>query len=281
MTWDWALSTRWAVSESSRAFEKLAIEQGVKIHYNAPVTRILAEPFESAEAVVVNGEIIPADAVIANADYHHVETQLLEPYARSYSEKYWQKRVLSPSALLVFLGVEKRLPGLQHHNLLFDADWDGHFGEVFTTKSWSHEPLLYVCVPSRTDASVAPKDHENLFLLAPMAAGLTPRQHDMEVIVDKLIKRIEKAAGTKFAKSIVVKDIRAHKYFEETFNAFQGNAFGLSHTRRQSAVLRPRLMSRKVPNLYYVGQYTNPGTGVPMVVISGKIVSRLVTERLK
>jgi phytoene desaturase len=262
----------------ARAFESVAREVGADIRYNKAVTRIEVDR-NKVQAVWVGEERFACDAVVANADYQFVETKLLPSEARSYDEQYWSRRQISPSGLVAVIGVKRKLPELQHHNLFFDTDWDRHFDDVFTSKRWSERPLFYACVPSRTDASVAPKGHENMFLLAPMAAGTNPSQTEMDATTDAMLRRIEQKTGVSFMEDIVTREVLGPSYFTDTFNAYKGNAFGLSHTMTQSAVLRPRLQSKRVPNLFYTGQYTNPGTGVPMVIQSGQIAARLVRER--
>ncbi|HPR10162.1 MAG TPA: FAD-dependent oxidoreductase, partial [Candidatus Saccharibacteria bacterium] len=218
---------------------------------------------------------------IANADYHHVETKLVPRNYQSYPEKYWAKKTLSPSAMLVYLGVDKVVPGLLHHTMFFDADWHGHFDQVFSKKEWSLRPLFYVSNPSKTDPTVAPKGKENIIMLAPLANGLHPTKDQINELVESLIARLEARTKTNISKHIVVKKVVLMDFFAETFNAYKGNAFGLAHTLGQSAMFRPRMQSKKLKNLYYVGQYTNPGTGVPMVVLSGKIIARVVGERVR
>lgn len=262
-----------------KAFESICLSRGVTFRYNATVTRIEASR-KHATAVWVGDDRIEADVVVANADYHHVETELLAHNYQSYKEKYWQQKTLSPSAVLVYLGVSKKVEGLKHHTLFFDTDWHGHFADVFKKQTWSSRPMFYAGTPSKTDPSVAPKDHENIFLLAPMANGVVPTAAQRDELVSSMIARIEARTGTKFAEDIVVREVRDAQYFMDTFNAYRGNAFGLAHTLSQSAVFRPRMQSRKIKNLFYVGQYTNPGTGVPIVVLSGKVVARLVQEKL-
>jgi phytoene desaturase len=261
----------------AKAVEKVAKAAGAKFRYSVEVERIETEN-GLARAVWAGGERIVADVVVSAGDYADTETRLLDPMSRAYSSRYWKRKQMSPSGLIVTVGVNRKLPGLEHHNLFFDTDWDGHFNEVFDTKVWSERPLFYLCVPSRTDPGVAPAGHENLYFLAPMAAGTRPNKEQLNVGARALIARVETAIGQKFADDIEVMTPYGPDYFEETFHAYKGNAFGLAHTLTQSATLRPRLRSRKVKNLYYAGQYTNPGTGVPMVLISGKIVARLVRE---
>jgi phytoene desaturase len=263
----------------AKAFETIAKEQGATFVYNAEVEKIHTAQHKASH-VEVNGELLEFDAIVANADYHHVETKLVPKNYQTYSERYWRKKTLSPSAMLVYLGVNKKVPGLLHHTMFFDSDWHGHFEQVFNKKEWSSRPLFYVSNPSKTDSSVAPKGTENIILLAPLANGLHPTEAQVDELVESLIARLESHTKTQISKDIVVKKIAMMDFFADTFNAYKGNAFGLAHTLGQSAMFRPRMQSRKLHNLFYVGQYTNPGTGVPMVILSGKIVARVVGERI-
>jgi phytoene desaturase len=203
---------------------------------------------------------------------------LLATTARSYPKRYWQRKTLSPSGVLIFLGINKKIPALKHHNSFFDSDWHGHFNQVFKKRTWSPRPLFYIGAPSKTDATVAPKGSENLFVLAPMANGVVPTDDQLDELVESIIARIESHTGTNIQDNIVVREIKDARFFEETFNAYKGNAFGLAHTLRQTAMFRPSISSKKVKNLFYAGQYTNPGTGVPMVVLSGKLAARLAIK---
>jgi phytoene desaturase len=261
----------------AKGFESLAKSLGVSIHYNIPVQNII----ESAGKVVAvqTGDVqVQVDAVVANADYHHVDSQLLK--TPNLRPEQWSKKVLAPSGMIALLGVNKRLPRLQHHNLFFDTDWDAHFREVFNKKVWSDDPLFYLCAPAKTDTAVAPKNYENLFVLAPMAAGLHPTPAQQQSTLKNIVARIEKQTKTSVMPHIVTQQILAHEYFEQTFNAYQGTAFGLAHTLFQSAVFRPSLQHKKLNNMFYTGQFTNPGTGVPMVVLSGKISAGLVQKTI-
>lgn len=262
-----------------RGFEALGAELGVTYRYNANVTKIESKNGR-AVAVWVADERIACDGVIANADYHHVETQLLNQDAVTYSPNYWAKKTISPSGLMLYLGVDKKVSGLLHHTLFFDAPWDGHFSQVFDSHEWSERPLFYVGTPSKTDTTVAPKGKENIFVLAPMTNNLYPSESAKNKLANSIIKRIEQKTGAKISADIAVKEIRDASYFETTLNAYKGNSFGLAHTLGQSAILRPRIQSKKLKNLTYAGQYTNPGTGVPMVILSGKIAARVMNEQL-
>jgi phytoene desaturase len=261
-------------------FETLGRELGVTYRYDAEVTSIEAVN-GSVEAVHVGKERIACDAVIANADYYHVDAKLLPAQYRSHSEKYWDSRVMSPSGVLLHLGINKRVKKLLHHTMFFDADWDAHFRQVFDTHEWSEKPLFYVGTPSKSDPSVAPKGCENIFILAPMSGGVKPTKKQIDALVENLIARLESELGEKLRDNIVVKEVRSEQFFEETLNAYKGNAFGLAHTLKQSAMLRPSLKSKKLRNLAYAGQYTNPGTGVPMVVLSGKLAAQITAKTLR
>lgn len=258
-----------------RAFESLAKEQGAVFHYEASVEAIVTED-KHATAVVVNGEKLEFHAIVANADYCHVETELLPESGRSYGKKYWQDKTLSPSAVVALLGVTRKLP-LEHHSLFFDGPWEAGFEDVFKKHQLGEKPLFYVTSPSRTDKTVAPEGCENLVVVIPVSnqadvdASLTAR------LTDEAIARIEKRTGIIFRDQLAVKEVLPPSYYGSQFNAYRNNAFGLSQTLLQSGPLRPRIRSKKLPNLYYVGQYTNPGTGVPLVVLSGKVVAGVLT----
>lgn len=264
----------------ARGFESLCKDLGVKFRYDSEVTRIDITK-EGARAVYIGDERIDTDAVVVNADYHHAETKLIGQDYRSYPERYWNKRTVSPSSLLIYLGVKKKVPGLLHHTMFFDADWHGHFKQVFKTHTWVTRPLFYVGTPSKTDSSVAPEGKENIVILVPISNGLKVDKAHRDELVSSVIARMEARMGTKFADDIEVKEVKDIDFFEDAFNAYKGNSFGLAHTLSQTAPFRPRMQSKKVKNLLFVGQYTNPGTGVPIVVLSGKVVSRLLSEKLK
>lgn len=262
----------------AKAFESVAKNQGVTINYNSPVEEIRTGSGK-INSLVVNGKEIGYDLVVANADYHHVDQELVPRNDSTYSKKKWENIDLSPSALLIFLGIDRRLKNLAHHTLFFDTDWDAHFMDI-KSGQWSKSPLFYMSAPSLTDDSVAPKGHENLFVLAPMPAGEQASQVVINETVANILSRISEQVGVDINSHIVYQKILAQDYFKNTFNALGGNAFGPSHTLRQSAIFRPKMKSNKLSNLYYSGQYTNPGTGVPMVALSGKAVSKLIESNV-
>lgn len=258
---------------------QLAEEKGVKIHYNQEVLGfdVLDKRVKSIQ--LKNG-IHYADAVVASADYHHVETLLGDTY-RNYSEEYWDKRVMAPSSILFYLGISKRLPKLKHHNLFFDRDFSVHSHEIYTEPSWPSDPLFYASAPSVTDPSVAPEGCENLFLLIPVAPDLKDSEETREKYFDQLMDRLEKYCGTSIRDSIVFKRSYAHKDFKNDYHAFKGNAYGLANTLMQTAILKPSLKNKHLKNLFYTGQLTVPGPGVPPALISGLVVAKELDKELK
>ncbi|MEY4382765.1 MAG: Diapolycopene oxygenase [Bacteroidota bacterium] len=257
---------------------QLAQEKGVKVSYHQEV---LGFEYQngSISSVRTNKGIYAADAVIASADYHHVE-QLLENKYKNYSAAYWDKRTMAPSSLLFYLGINKTLPRLKHHNLFFDRDFTIHSDEIYTNPQWPSDPLFYVSAPSKTDPTVAPVGSENLFLLIPVAPGLVDTEQEREKYFEQLINRLETYCGTAIKEHIVFKRSYAHKDFIKDYHAFKGNAYGLANTLKQTAILKPSLKNKKLKNLYYTGQLTVPGPGVPPSLISGLVVAQQLHQDL-
>jgi phytoene desaturase len=221
---------------------------------------------------------LQTDYVIAGSDYHHSETQLLDPKYRQYSDKYWDKRVLSPSSLIYYLGLDKTIPNLSHHNLFFDADFDKHADNIYTNPQYPQDPLFYACVPSKTDSSVAPKGHENMFLLLPIAPDLEDKEQIREEYFEKMIKRINQQVGFDIKDHIVYKKSYCINDFKMDYNSFKGNAYGLANTIKQTAIFKPSLRNKHVKNLFYCGQLTVPGPGVPPSLYSGRLAAQEIIK---
>ena len=220
------------------------------------------------------------DVLIGAGDYHHIETNLLEKKYQSYSKKYWDSRVLAPSSLLFYVGLNKKLNGVTHHSLFFDTDFSVHGNEIYNNPMWPSNPLFYASVPSVTDASVAPVGCENLFLLIPIAAGLEGDTAEIrEVYFNILMDRLEKKWGQSIKDAIIYKRSYAVADFKNDYHSFKGNAYGLANTLLQTAFLKPSCKSKKVKNLYYTGQLTVPGPGVPPSLISGEVVANLICKQ--
>jgi phytoene desaturase len=256
-----------------KAMYDTAVELGVEFHFNQNVQCIAIEEKKARRVITDKDEWI-ADAVIVAADYHFAETTWLEPQYRSYDENYWNKRVMAPSCLLYYVGLNKRLKNIRHHSLFFDTPFETHAEEIYTSKQWPVNPMFYMSAVSVTDNTVAPEGHENLFLLIPVAAGL---EGDTEALRDKyfdaIVARIEKHLGEPVKEHVVYKKSFSVRDFVSEYNAFKGNAYGLANTLLQTAILKPSCRSKKVDNLFYTGQLTVPGPGVPPSLISGEVVA--------
>lgn len=277
---DMALGTWYPLGGMHKIIEgmvSLAEELGVKVVLNQEVKQIFVVNGQATKVITQDAEYA-ADVVVGGADYHHVEQQLLAPEHRNYNEQYWDKRTMAPSSLLFYLGVNKRLKGLHHHNLFFDADFSRHAIEIYDQPQWPSEPLFYVCAPSVTDASVAPEGYENLFLLVPLAPGLEDSEEQRERYYDIIMTRLEDLTGQAIRPHVIHKRSFAHRDFERDYHAYKGNAYGLANTLLQTAFLKPKLRSKKVRNLYYTGQLTTPGPGVPPSLISGQVVAEEIAK---
>lgn len=256
----------------------VAQEQGVKLEYNSPVQAIDTDG-NKVKGVTVNGIFKPFDYVVAGADYHHVEQTLLPPAYRRYTEAYWNKRVMAPSSLIFYLGVNKKLNKLLHHNLFFDQDFSKHAVEIYDNPSWPSNPLFYVCCTSKSDETVAPAGHENVFILVPVAPDLEDNEAIREKYFNLVLDRLEKLTGESLRGNIVYNRSYAHRDFISDYNAFKGNAYGLANTLKQTANLKPSILNKKLNNLFYTGQLTVPGPGVPPSLISGQVVAEELMKR--
>ncbi len=253
----------------------LAQDNGVKIILNNPVKKI--NPDE--RKITTQMGLYNYDVLVSSADYHHTETELLDKKYQTYPEKYWQKKIIAPSAFIVYLGLNKKIKQLLHHSLYFDYDWEEHFESIFAkSPEWPEYPSFYTCVPTRTDSTIAPPGCDIIFILVPVAPGLKDEDDFRNKYFDKIISRMEKLVGESIKDSIVVKKIFAHRDFIGKYNAYKGTSLGLTHTLWQSLNFRPAHQSKKVKELYYVGQYTHPGIGIPTTLISSQIVNNLIKE---
>ena len=260
-----------------QAMVSLAEELGVTLLTNQNVQHIVTNGRLATEVVTYSGRF-DANIVVAGADYHHVDAQLLTPAARNYSETYWDKQVMAPSSLLFYLGVNKKLDKLLHHNLFFDEDFTQHAEEIYEDPQWPSKPLFYVCCASKTDPDCAPPGHENVFLLIPVAPGLEDTPELRERYYHTVMDRLETLTGQSVRDAVVFRRSYAHRDFMHDYNAFKGNAYGLANTLRQTAILKPSLKNKKIKNLYYTGQLTVPGPGVPPSLISGLVVAREIAK---
>ncbi|ERJ61352.1 phytoene desaturase family protein [Sphingobacterium paucimobilis] len=259
------------------AMKKIAEKQGANFYFNKTIESIDAQDCE-VKSLIINGQKYEYDAVIASSDYHHTETLLKREY-RNYDDNYWKKKMFAPSSLIFYLGINETIPNLKHHTLFFENELDEHIDCIYKDKKWPEKPLFYACCPSKTDGNVAPKGKENLFLLMPLATGINDEEPMREKYLSEMLSRIERLTGLcnlqskiEYKKSYCVSD------FLSDYNAYGGNAYGLANTLGQTAVLKPKIRNKKLKNLFYTGQITVPGPGVPPSIISGKIVANEINK---
>jgi len=275
----------------AKAFEKLAKEYGIEILYNSEVGKIVVENKKAIGVELKNGLLHPADFVVANADYAWVENNLLEPEYRQYSSSYWQERDLASSTLNIYLGLDCEVKNLLHHTFFFDANWDVHgqsiYGKggnvIFASDNktfWPKKPLFYTHLPSVTDKTVAPTGCSALFILIPVASGLEDTEEKREYYLEQTLNRIQKFTGQDLTKNILFKKTYCINDYKSDYNAYKGNAFGLGQTLLQTALFRPKNYSTKVKNLVYAGQFTIPGTGTSMAIISGQLAAERILKTL-
>ena len=257
-----------------KGMKKLAEEMGVSFETNQSVEKIIVNR-NTASGIVSNGENKYCDVLVSGADYHHTES-LLEEKFRSYDKSYWERKIFAPSSLLFFVGLDKKIKRVSHHTLFFDVDFDLHAAEIYDKPKWPSNPLFYGNFPSITDSSMAPAGKEACFFLIPIAPGISDSQKTREKYFEIIINRLEKLTNQSIKEFVLFKESFCVKDFEKDYNSYKGNAYGLANTLKQTAFLRPKMISKKVKNLYFTGQLTVPGPGVPPSIISGKIVSDLI-----
>lgn len=265
--------------ELVEGMRKLAESLGVRIETGSPVKQIIVEN-QKVKGVIVNDRLQQADVVISGADYHHTES-LLEKRYQNYTEKYWNSRVLAPSALLYYIGFDKKIENVSHHTLFFDTDFDVHAEKIYNNPDWPDRPLFYASFPSKTDLTMAPEGKEAAIILIPVAAGLRDTENIREFYFQQIIDRMEKLTGQSLKENVLFYKSYAVTDFIRDYNAYKGNAYGLSNILFQTAFLKPKISNKKVRNLFYTGQLTVPGPGVPTTIISGKIAAEMAISYFK
>ncbi len=254
----------------------LAIELGVTINTSQDISEIITEN-NTATGIVANGNKIDGDIILSGADYHHTET-LLPKKLRQYSEKYWESKTFAPSSLLFYVGFDKKIENVEHHTLFFDVDFAAHAKEIYDNPQWPKDPLFYASFPSKTDSIAAPEGKEAGIFLIPLAPGLEDTKELREKYFEMIMNRFEKLTNQEVKNSVIFKESFCVNDFVEAYNSYKGNAYGLANTLLQTAFLRPKLKSKKVNNLFFTGQLTVPGPGVPPSLISGKLVAGLIEK---
>jgi phytoene desaturase len=263
----------------SKAMEAVALELGVKIHTGESVKDVRFEN-KKVKYVVTDKDTYHTDELLVSMDYHAFEQHILPKEYRMYNEDYWDKRVMAPSSFLYYIGIDKKVPNLQHHNLFFDEDLDQHAAKIYSDIGWPEKPAFYVNCPSKTDPSIAPDGMENIMILIPTPPGYHKDEKEVaDQLFEQIINRMEEKCGEKFKENIITKHIMTGEDFIKEYNSFKGNAYGLANVLKQTAFLKPKMVSKKVDNLIYAGHLTVPGPGVPPAIISGKIAATIISNK--
>ena len=259
------------------AMVDLAKSLGVKFYTNSEIEKICVDNDGRAKGIKINNKLEKADIVLSGADYHHSES-LLDLKYRRYSEAFWNKKTFAPSSLLFYIGLDKKINNVSHHTLFFDVDFDEHADSIYNNPSWPKDPLFYVNFPSISDPTMAPKGKEACFILIPIAPGIEDNKKLRDIYYQKVLDRLEKLTKQNIKDNIIFSESFCVNDFIKEYNSYKGNAYGLANTLFQTAFLRPKLISNKVKNLYFTGQLTVPGPGVPPAIISGKLVAELISK---
>jgi phytoene desaturase len=267
------------------ALERLARELGVSIETSSNVRRILVEHGAAQGVVLDDGQVVRSDVVIANSDVVTTYRELLSPVVRNERLVHRLEHVEpSCSGFVLLLGVNKQYPQLAHHNIFFSDNYRAEFDDLFVKRIPLQEPTIYVCATTRTDPSQAPEGHENLFVLvnAPYLTANSNWERDAQVYRNRILDLL----ASYF--QIDLRDVRGHivceaiitpEDFKRKYGANRGSIYGLSSNQRMAPFTRPGNRSKEIRNLYFVGGSTHPGGGVPLVMLSGKIVAELVQEQ--
>ena len=255
---------------------ELAKELGIKLLINQEVIEIETEN-NIAKRVKTSNDIFEADLVISGADYAHTE-KLLKQNEKNYNEDYWQKKVFAPSSFLYYVAFDRKVPELQHHNLFFDTDFGQHAVDIYDEPKFPTKPLFYANFSSKTDLDLCPAGKEIGFFLIPVAVDLEDNQEIHDQYFELIMDRVQKNIGVDLRSSVIFKKSFGVKDFKERYNSCRGNAYGLANTLLQTSILRPSISNKKIKNLFYTGQLTVPGPGVPPALISGKVVTDYILQ---
>ncbi|HRI00643.1 MAG TPA: phytoene desaturase family protein [Saprospiraceae bacterium] len=260
------------------AFYQLALKKGVRFELNTELKRILAKD-NNVYAIQTSKSELPCDGLIATGDYQHIDTHCLPQQYKQYDEQYWNSRKLAPSCLLFYLAIDKKLQGLLHHNLFFDTDFDAHSQSIYNLHTYPEQALFYVCVPSITDPSVAPMGKENVFILVPLSVEMSVDEAQERRLFEQIIHRIEAKTNQSIQEHILFKRSYNKDHFIEDYYSYKGNAYGLSNVISQTAFLKPKIKHKKLKNMFFAGQLSHPGPGLPPSLISGQLAAQLCKQK--
>ncbi len=262
-----------------KALYLMAQEKGVVFHFNQDVRHIEIQG-RKIRALLSDDCKCQCDAVVATGDYHHIEQHLLPSGYQYMTGEMWAKKIMSPSSLVMYLGIQRKLPRLEHHTLFFDADFDKHMSSIYDVPQWPQHPLFYVCASTKTDESLAPPGCENVFVLIPLAPGLEDSGEERERLYEQIIHRLEKYTGAEIKEHVKVRRLFGPSDFSSMYYAYKSNAYGLANTLGQTAFLKPPMRHPRLSNMFYAGQLTNPGPGLPPSLISGQVAAKLIQQTI-
>jgi phytoene desaturase len=251
---------------------KLAEELGVKFHYQSPVNEIVIKG-KKAIGVKIKEAIQVADVVVSNMDVWFTYRKLLSQYPKLFPENILSQE-RSSSALIFYWGINKQFPQLDLHNIFFSANYEAEFSAIWKEKSIYHDPTVYLNISSKFKANDAPEGCENWFTMINVPANTG---QDWDVLIAEarknIIKKLSAQLGEDIAPLIVNESILDPRSIESKTSSYQGSLYGTSSNSQFAAFLRHANRSAKISNLYFCGGSVHPGGGIPLALLSAKIVS--------
>lgn len=267
------------MGEIPRALERVCREENARLHYRAPIRRVLVEDGRAVGVELESGEVKRADVVVVNADYPYALPQLVD--ATEAARQKLERRRYTSSGYMLYLGTRRRYDELLHHNVFFGHDFAGSFDDIFEKKRVPEDPSFYVNAPAHTDPTMAPEGKDALYVLVPVphqAPGVDWAVEGPKVRA-KVFARLAELGMTELERDVEVERVVTPDDWASSINLARGAAFGLAQNMFQIGPFRPKVWDERVKNLFYCGASTQPGTGVPTVMISADLAVQAVSER--
>ncbi len=254
---------------------KILKEKGVEFVFNTEIVGVGNSNGKISEMIDQNGKRWIADIFISNSDAASFRGQVLG--RKNFNEEKLDKMHWTLAPFTIYLGVRGKIDKLIHHNYFLGNNFRGYADTIFTSSISPQKPYYYVNVLSKSEENSAPEGCENLFILCPVPDLRYKKDwSDKEILTENIIKDLSARIGFDIKNNIITKKILTPKDWADNFNLYKGSGLGLAHDLNQVGAFRPSNKDEVFPNLFYVGASTTPGTGLPMVIIS----SKLVTERI-
>lgn len=258
-----------------KALVKLAEELGVKFHYNTPVQEIVLNK-KRATGIKVNGDILTGDVVVSNIDVWFTYKKLLAGYDDLHPKKTLNQE-RSSSALIFYWGIKKQFPQLDLHNIFFSKDYKAEFEHIWKQQNIYHDPTIYLNISSKYKANDAPEGCENWFVMINVPSN---QGQDWDKLIaearQNILQKLSAALNENIAELIECESILDPRSIENETSSYQGSIYGTSSNSRFAAFLRHANRSSKIGNLYFCGGSVHPGGGIPLCLLSAKIVSEMV-----